>query len=231
MNDDRDFISSDDSNSISDDVDSLFGKDENDAQSYISVDQLSADEFFEGGFLDLNLSDYKDDSIILCRFMKGKWTCAQENDYRRELLEWESSAIKPVIEWLDSKPRLVDPQKLSDQEASVALYELCAKLNKINLRFLHTDHLSDRCLYGLIVSKILPCPIKRLPHCVPAPWEFCYYLEKDGKGRFSNYDFVWLTYYATDAERGRWKRLNGGKLPPHIDPPHKRKNSPFQEKI
>ncbi len=196
--------------------------------SRASDGESNADVLVENYYLLQDLVDYADDSLVLCRLMRRKWTCDQENQYLRELLEWESSALKPINERIAPVAKFDDLKKVSDQEASLALFEICSRLREVNQMLLHTDHLSDRCLYGLLVSEVLPCPVKYLPHGKPTYWDFGYYLEKDGVAKRCSYDFIWLTYYATDAERSEWLRSGGVELPPKLVPLHKREGFPFR---
>ncbi len=227
MNDDRDFIFSNDRNSFFSNINDFSCKEEPDDASYANGES-NADALIENYYLHQDLVDYGDDSLVLCALMRRRWTCAQENQYLRELWEWESSALKPINEWIAPVTKFDDLKKVSDQEASFALFEICSKLRKVNQAFLHADHLSDRCLYGLLVNDVLPCPVKYLPHGKPTCWDFCYYLEKDGVAKRCNYDFIWLTYYASDVERSDWLRSVGGELPPKQVPLYKREKFPFR---
>jgi len=188
-------------------------------------DEFSADEALKNCYLRQELNDYADDSMILCRFMRGKWTYVQENEYLQELLEWESSAMKPIRDWLSPSLKLVDPNTATDSETSEALRELCIQLYAINQKLLHIDHLSDRRLYQLLVSDVLPCPVKYLPHGAPTSWDFCCFLNESLVER--RYYTNWLKYYADDVERSDWLYSVGSELPPKTVPPFKRDSFPF----
>jgi len=224
MSDVRDYFPNDDQGSFFDNSNDLS---RNEEQGFISSDS-TADAIFENCYLCQELSDYEDESLVLCRLMRNKWTYAQENKYLTELWEWEKSAIRPINDWFDHVPKFIDLQNATDQEVSYALCDVCTQLRKVNQKLLHVDHLSDRCLYELLINYVLPCEVKYLPHGGAICWDFGYFLERDHVAKRYNADFIWLTYYATDSERTDWLRSVGGELPPKKVPLYKREKYPFR---
>ena len=55
-------------------------------------DRPSVEDVFENGFLRACLQDYRDDSFRICN--TAPWTLAEENEYFRDLLNWEAAPVK-----------------------------------------------------------------------------------------------------------------------------------------
>ena len=79
----------------------------------------------------------------------------------------------------------------------------------------YADHLSDRELYCLIRRDILPAAIKQ----VDLPDNYFHW---DCSACESEDATIWLTYYASEAERQQWAMETEGDVPPRAVPPYPR---------
>ncbi len=201
--------------------------------------QDKVDGYFENAYLLHCLEDYCGDEFTL--FLEKRWSCERENEYLRELIDWDRSPMSYVATWLRPRVSILDSRTSSDSEVSRALVALVDELHRLGHAFLYTEHLSDRRLYQLIVHEVLSSELKKLTvRRGPVYWNFCSYTEEsdyDGdEDDESYYDVLdcareqnWLSYYATDCERRRWLLKYGGELPPKKIAPYRR--SYIREKV
>lgn len=169
--------------------------------------------------------EYLDDSTYFFHRFR-RLSVEEENEYLRETLAWEGAPILPIGDWLDATWRPLDVGAASEAEVSSALRDLLERLRRLNHEIWRADHLSNRRLYELIVRRLLPCKMKRLPAArSPYVWNFEFYTED---GRFDASDESnWLTYYATSEERRVWSQERDDALPQHKTPPFSRRFSTF----
>ncbi|MBQ7815369.1 MAG: hypothetical protein IJX36_05190 [Thermoguttaceae bacterium] len=180
---------------------------------------------FENALLRDEAKDYVDDTSFIFRYFR-RLSVEKENEYLRETLAWEGAPIQPIVDWLDATWRPLDVSTASDEEVSSALRDLLERLRRLNHEIWRAEHLSNRCLYELIVRRLLPCKMKRLsaPKS-PYVWNFEYYSE-DGRLDASD-ESIWLTYYATPEERVLWSQERNVALPQHKTPPFARRFPTF----
>jgi hypothetical protein len=158
------------------------------------------------------LEPYFDESMVCVDAVK--MPIASENEYLSSLLAWEKAPILPISQWFE--PELVMPphQTLDDQSLHQQLHQLIGRLLEKNIILLHTDHLSDRQLYCLIVRDILRAQEKK----VLLPGKFlrwqCLDIVEDEES--------WLRYYASVEERKQWAVETGLRLPPRESVPYPR---------
>jgi hypothetical protein len=148
------------------------------------------------------INEYLDETVLrrFCHYNVEK-----ENEYLRDAIDWESSPISPIQDWLGVSWRPLDLSTATDAEVSSELYDLLKRLRRLNHEIWRADHLSDRRLYELLVCRLLPCKMKRLssPRS-PYVWNFAFYTEHEFLD--SSDDAIWLTYYATPEERLLWSQ-------------------------
>ncbi len=92
--------------------------------------------------------------------------------------------------------RFKQSAKLSDQELSSALKTLVDACAGISLFFEQTDHLSDRELYRLILTEVLPSEFE----IGGGDWDVHDFAHGQDEGSLE----AFLTYYADDQEREIW---------------------------
>lgn len=185
-----------------------------------------ADVVLENVDLRAEAKEYLDDSTYFFHRFR-RLTVEEENEYLRETLAWEGAPIQPIGDWLDATWAPLDVSAASESEISTALRDLLERLRLLNHEIWRADHLSNRRLYELIVCRLLPCKMKRLPAArSPYVWNFEFYAED---GRFDASDeSIWLTYYATSEERRVWSQeRDAASLPQHKTPPFARRFPTF----
>jgi len=158
------------------------------------------------------LEPFLDESITR---LNGGMPTASENEYLASMLAWEVAPVLPIAQWFEPELQPPAPQALSDDDLHRALWETLERLYERRIVLEHTDHLSDRELYCLILRDILPSPEKMI----------------EGTSRYLRWDcaladddpIVWLRYYATDEQRQQWAQQTGRLLPKRQKPPFKRR--------
>jgi hypothetical protein len=145
------------------------------------------------------------DESVLC-VDSVRMPIASENEYLSSMLAWEKAPVLPISQWFEPELLMPPHHSLEDQMLHQQLHQLIGRLFEKNIVLLHTDHLSDRQLYCLIVRDILPAQEKK----VLLPGKFL---------RWQCLDIVddeesWLRYYASKEERSQWALETGLRLPP-----------------
>ncbi len=159
-------------------------------------------------------SDYVDSAFTLLLYTRDLWTLEDENQYIRELLEWDAAPIVAMRDRLPVSFVLVDAKYASDDDVSSALRALIAALRDLRQEIVFTDHLSDRALYRIIVTYLLSTPIKYMQRYEPITyWDFSAFDEEKNLMKFDD-ESVWASYYASDSERVKWSLENGRPAPP-----------------
>jgi hypothetical protein len=110
------------------------------------------------------------------------------------------------------------PETLDDVELTAKLWEVIEKLATFRA-FLHkTDHLSDRELYTLLWTDILPEETKDLTHVHETNCQ----IPLLGSGSEED-NYLYLKYYADERERQSWREeFPDEPMPDHVDPPYDR---------
>ena len=186
------------------------------------VKNLSALLGFEMSDLDLLLENaqlrnemepYLDESVSLVDL--DRMSVRRENEFLSSLLAWEKAPVLPISQWFE--PPLVMPnhQPLNDTQVKHQLHQVIGRLYEKNIWLIHTDHLSDRMLFGLIQRDILPAQEKKvLLNNKILKWQ-CLDIVEDEES--------WLRFYASQEQRDTWHFETGLKLPPKEQLPFPRK--------
>lgn len=108
---------------------------------------------------------------------------------------------------------------LSDADLGAKLNEIIGRLAAHHTVLLHTDHLSDRELYALMLDELLD---EEFPDMFALSPTGAYIIDLVGSG--SEEDMLtYLRYYADPDDRQRWQpEYPGDKMPPHENPPYDR---------
>lgn len=119
---------------------------------------------------------------------------------------------------------LPEPATLSDEQLSAKLWEAIEALARLRVFLLSTNHLSDRQLYDLLLRETLhdEIPIEADDPATADVDGGCWHLDLVATG--SDEDIrAWLTYYADEQTRERWRRdWPDDDMPAHQDPPYDR---------
>jgi hypothetical protein len=126
--------------------------------------------------------------------------------------------IPPAQSLAEEGVPLLPPAEITDETLTPILWELLHNLSLRGFYVLHTDHLSDRELYGELWQRGLRDPA-HLPGRNPRGGWF-----HDFLGSWNGDDMLlWLRYYATDEERAKHAReWPKDTLPPRQKPPFNR---------
>jgi hypothetical protein len=137
-----------------------------------------------------------------------------ENEYLESMLEWEKAPVLPIRDWFEPPLIIPHPDAVSGRELSDILWETIQKLYEKRIVLDFTDHLSDRELYCLVFSDILPSSEKRVRASNN-------YLHWDCANTTGDPE-TWLRYYASPEEREAWEQEFNFPLPPSEPPPYPR---------
>lgn len=138
-----------------------------------------------------------------------------ENRFLESMLAWERAPLEPVARWFEPTLALQPACTLDDDQLRERLWETIEQLFSKRVVLDYADHLSDRELYCLIRRDILPAAIKQ----VDLPDN---YFRWDCSAGECEDATIWLTYYASEAERAQWALESGEELPPRAVPPYPR---------
>ena len=170
----------------------------------------SAEELLRNAELRTELIPYSDESVTCVD--SSDWSLRQENQFLSSMLQWEQAPILPIYKWFEpGEISLPSPQAVSDDRLPKLLSFLAHKLYEKHIVLDHTDHLSDRDLYRIIVLKILPQNEKKL-ELVDAyrHWDCSRVAGREDELEDAK---TWLTYYASDAQRECWAAAYGEDIP------------------
>ncbi|MDR0521343.1 MAG: hypothetical protein LBH00_05765 [Planctomycetaceae bacterium] len=160
------------------------------------------EELVRNAELRTELEPYTDESM--CNICLRHRSLQHENDFLASMLDWEISPADPIAQWFEPELIMPAPEKLDDDQIAHALKYIVGKFYEKQLVLDFADHLSDRELYTLIYSLILPCREKNLRH----------------RNGYVHWDCscgnveTWLRYYASDEEREQYRICSGEALPP-----------------
>ena len=138
-----------------------------------------------------------------------------ENEFLASMLAWERAPILPISQWFTPELKLPLPDSLDDQQLHDLLWDTVRRLFEKRIVLDFTDHLTDHDLYCLIFRDILSSHEKKIERLNN-------YLHWDCANTGDN-PGTWLRYYASEEERENWATETSGVLPPHEEPPRRRK--------
>lgn len=110
---------------------------------------------------------------------------------------------------------------LTDDELPDVLQKLAGLLAKLGVYLLHTNHLTDRELYGRLVDQILVEQVRDLPPDAGVH-EFIDLVGGPGINECE----IYQRYYATPDERARWKLEHGFEIVPEVPPSNRDESLP-----
>ncbi len=159
------------------------------------------------------IEPYLDEAIFEIDFRS--FPTEAENRFLESMIAWERAATAPIARWFEPALAMQPACTLDDDQVRERLWETIDRLYEKRIVLDFTDHLSDRELYALVRRDILPTPVKR----VDVPDNFVHW---DCSATDGEDPTVWLTYYATDAERDQWSLEEGREPPARQVPRHPR---------
>jgi hypothetical protein len=137
----------------------------------------------------------------------------------RRVVECETAGTTDLVKELKAVGMDVpDPDSLDDEALHAALWATIEALGRMHVYLNQTDHLSDRELYTLLWSELLPEEMPAFHHDDGSAWHV------DILGGCSEKDVaLYLKHYADEAARQHWRSdVPDYALPDHVDPPYDR---------
>lgn len=159
------------------------------------------------------IEPYLDESIFEIDFRS--LPTEAENRFLESMIAWERASYEPIARWFDPPLAMQPACTLDDEQVHERLWETIDRLYAKRVVLDFTDHLADRELYALIRRDILPTAVKRVE--IPDN-----YVHWDCSASDADDATVWLTYYASDAEREQWSLEEGRDPPSRQVPRHPR---------
>ncbi len=139
--------------------------------------------------------------------------------FLEHVLAFEDTEQKPLSDALTASGIILPPpEELDDEQLRAKLWEVIRAMSLFG-HYLHsTDHLSDRQLYGHLITETLPEPTTLLPQNP----DFSCHIDLVSTGS-EEHIRLYLRYYAEEETRRQWaKDWPEDIIPPHEDPPYDR---------
>jgi len=174
--------------------------------------RTEVEELLRNAELRNELEPFYDESIS--RINVQHLPISVENDFLASMLAWEQAPVLPIYRWFEPELRPPRPDSLNEEDLHRILIDVVDKLYSKRIVLDFTDHLSDRALYRLIYTSILPAREKKIDSALN-------YLHWDCAGASGDPE-TWLRYYATTEEREAWAELYNQPLPEKAIPPYSR---------
>ena len=140
-----------------------------------------------------------------------------EEAFLRNVLAFETAPQKPLFEVLgESGLKLPRPDDLTDHNLYDKLWEVIYALLALKVSIANTDHLSDRELYTMLVNNTLHNEFA-------VATDYTLQIDMTESENYEEGLQIYLKYYATEDERGRYAiMIPELKIPPHCEPPNRR---------
>lgn len=114
-----------------------------------------------------------------------------------------------------------DPTSLTDQQVHDLLWTVIQGLAHWRIYLHHTNHVSDRELYTLLIERVLDEETELVSPDLGWVCEIDIY--EYGTAAIPDGQQVWLRYYADEFEREEWAEdMSEEEFPPHENPPFDR---------
>lgn len=138
-----------------------------------------------------------------------------EKQFLEQVLAYETAELITHKELLARDGvQLPPPDEMDDDELSLKLIEVIHTLDGHHFYLENTNHLSDRQLY----TELWEDGLNESEPLVPPEFNMNYHLDMVGSGSEPHLQ-LWLTYYADEEARLRWKNNYPElEIPPHQDP-------------
>lgn len=149
----------------------------------------------------------------------GDMDAAVREQFWRQVVDYESADTTDLTKELKAVGVDVpDPAGLDDEALHAALWTVIEALGRMHVYLEQTDHLSDRELYTLLFSELLPEEMPALDPDEGSEW----YVQI--LGGWSEQDIaLYLRHYADEDERQDWRSsVPDYDVPDHEDPAYDR---------
>lgn len=142
-----------------------------------------------------------------------------EEEFLRHVLEYETAEQISLLRLLENSGLEVPPpESLDDDALKIKLKDIIDRMASVGSYLLHTNHLSDRDLYGYLYHEAL----REETVLFPENPSYAYMIDLTGSGSEDD-NQTYLRYYADEVYRRRWAHdWPDDRMPEHEEPPFDR---------
>ena len=142
-----------------------------------------------------------------------------EEEFLRHVLEYETAQPISLFTMLEnSGVEIPAPAQVSDDQLWPRMKEIIEAMASLGAYLLHTNHLTDRQLYGYLYTEGL----REEAVLFPENPSYAYMIDLTGSGSEED-NQTYLRYYADEEHRKQWAHdWPEDPLPDHEDPPFDR---------
>jgi len=142
-----------------------------------------------------------------------------EEEFLRHVLEYESAQPISLFTMLENcGVEIPAPAAISDDQLWTNLKEIIEAMASLGAYLLHTNHLTDRQLYGYLYTEGL----REEAVLFPENASYAYIIDLTGSGSEED-NQIYLKYYADEDHRKQWAQdWPEDPMPDHEDPPFDR---------
>ena len=142
-----------------------------------------------------------------------------EEEFLRHVLEYEAAQPISLFTMLENcGVEIPAPAAISDDQLWTNLKEIIEAMASLGAYLLHTNHLTDRQLYGYLYTEGL----REEAVLFPENPSYAYIIDLTGSGSEED-NQIYLKYYADEDHRKQWAQdWPEDPMPDHEDPPFDR---------
>ena len=142
-----------------------------------------------------------------------------EEEFLRHVLEYEAAQPISLFTMLENcGVEIPAPAAISDDQLWTNLKEIIEAMASLGAYLLHTNHLTDRQLYGYLYTEGL----REEAVLFPENASYAYIIDLTGSGSEED-NQIYLKYYADEDHRKQWAQdWPEDPIPDHEDPPFDR---------
>jgi hypothetical protein len=142
-----------------------------------------------------------------------------EEEFLRHVLEYETAEQITLLRLLENSGLEVPaPESLDDHALKIKLKDIIDRMASVGSYLLHTNHVSDRDLYGYLYHEAL----REETVLFPENPSYAYMIDLTGSGSEDD-NQTYLKYYADEEYRRQWAHdWPNDPIPEHEEPPFDR---------
>ena len=142
-----------------------------------------------------------------------------EEEFLRHVLEYETAEQISLLRLLENSGlEIPAPESLDDDALKIKLKDIIDRMASVGSYLLHTNHVSDRDLYGYLYHEAL----REETVLFPENPSYAYMIDLTGSGSEDD-NQTYLKYYADDEYRRQWAHdWPNDPMPEHEEPPFDR---------
>jgi len=142
-----------------------------------------------------------------------------EEEFLRHVLEYETAEQISLLRLLENSGLEVPaPESLNDDALKIELKDIIDRMASVGSYLLHTNHVSDRDLYGYLYHEAL----REETVLFPENPSYAYMIDLTGSGSEDD-NQTYLKYYADEEYRRQWAHdWPNDPIPEHEEPPFDR---------